>query len=174
MRDFVGKGGLLLSMVGAEDAGPSRELLADFGLGVPPMPLPPADNTRETVPLGATAQVFASDDNHDAMVQFHAAWPIQRPEDAEVLCTASDGQHEYPVVVSRKIDSGAVVLIGDSCFAMNKNFQPQAAEQPENAAFWHWLLLRMIQNQDWLPPKSAAIEEPVQAPIEHDFLKRPR
>ena len=79
MGDFVGKGGLLLSMVGAEDAGPSRELLADFGLGVPPMPLPPAENTRETVPLGATAQVFASDGDRAAWVQFHAAWPIQRP-----------------------------------------------------------------------------------------------
>ena len=123
--DFVGKGGLLLSMVGAEDAGPSRELLADFGLGVPPMPLPPAENTRETVPLGATAQVFASDGDRAAWVQFHAAWPIQRPEDAEVLCTASDGQYEYPVVVGRKIGSGAVVLIGDSCFAMNKNFAPR-------------------------------------------------
>ncbi len=146
--DFVGKGGLLLSMVGAEDAGPSRELLADFGLGVPPMPLPPAENTRETVPLGAPAQVFARDgDRHDAIVQFHAAWPVEGAADAQPLCTASDGQHDYPIILSRKIGSGVVVLIGDSCFAMNKNFEPQAAEHPENAAFWRWLLLRMIRGR---------------------------
>ena len=53
------------------------------------------------------------------------------------------------------------MLIGDSCFAMNKNLA-EAPGTSQNADFWRWLLLGVLEHKDWIPPKSAAPDEPVE------------
>jgi hypothetical protein len=162
VQDFVQKCGVLVSMVGAEDVEASRELLADFQLEVPPMPVPPAENARETVPLGGENPcMFVNKQGHEAYVHFFAGWPV-RGTGAEATVTWSDGKFAETVVASQRNGAGAVVLIGDTCFAMNKNMSEEFDAAAANARFWRWLLLRTVQQEEWLPPKEAATEEPVE------------
>jgi hypothetical protein len=151
VHEFVSHGGLLISMVGAEDVEASRQLLADFQLRVPAMPVPPSENIPETEPLGGDLMpMFIDTPGHEAHVRFHAAWPVEG-ENAMPLVTWIDGQLQKPVVLSRGLDSGVVVLIGDSCFAMNKNLAEDPGT-PQNADFWRWLLLGVVKHTDWTPP----------------------
>ena len=102
-------------------------------------------------------------------VTLYAPWPVQTdtPEmdapftsksaapigEAEVLVR---GYHDVPIVIHRRIGGGSVVLIGDTYFATNKNFdetdgQPTAG-MIENAHFWRWMLSRVSGPQEWIPP----------------------
>ncbi len=76
IKDFVGGGGTLVCLVGAEEARPSAPLLADFGLKVPPSPVPPGEKAREPEPLGAFQQTFTQATG-DRYVQFYAGWPVE-------------------------------------------------------------------------------------------------
>jgi len=57
VRKFVEAGGLFISTVGAEHAGPSQPLLADFGFGVSPTHLRAGKNLAEPDPLGCVRPV---------------------------------------------------------------------------------------------------------------------
>ena len=167
VHEFVSHGGLLISMVGAEDVEPSRQLLADFQLKVPSMPLPPSENTPETEPLGGGLWfMYVRKPGHEAYVHFHAAWPVEG-EMAKPLVILTDGQLQKPVVLKRTLDEGSVVLIGDSCFAMNKNLA-EAPDTPPNADFWRWLLLGVLEHEEWAPAKSNAPGEPVEGGLLDD------
>jgi hypothetical protein len=149
VKDFVYIGGILISMVGAEEESASRGLLADFGLSVPPMPLPPSRMERETEPLGSFSQEFAGK-NH--MVQFHAAWPVAGDSESESLVVWGERKHaDHPVIVSRNSGKGYAVLIGDTRFAMNENLAVATGGVPNNADFWRWMLTRMT-GEAWKPP----------------------
>ena len=102
VHEFVSRGGLLISMVGAEDVEPSRQLLADFELRVPPMPVPPSENILEPEPLGGDLMpMFINTPGHEAHVRFHAAWPVEG-ENAMPLVTWIEGQLQKPVVAQSK------------------------------------------------------------------------
>ena len=49
------------------------------------------------------------------------------------------------------------MLIGDTCFAMNKNLEYIGGEPffgaHENAHFWRWLLTRLQGQPEWIPPR---------------------
>jgi len=150
-------------MVGAEDVSGSRSLLAEFGLRVPASPVPTEGRWEEPEPLGHHRSLFldARDygaGDYKAGVILFAAWPVEAgSEDAEVLVR---GRNENPVIVSRQFGKGTVVLIGDTCFAMNKNLEYVTGEafeeKYENAHFWRWLLTRISGRPEWVPPREAA------------------
>ena len=163
VRDFVRGGGVLISMVGAEDATGSRSLLADFGLRVPASPVPTGGQWEEPEPLGRHRSLFldARDygaGDYKAGVVFFAAWPVEASgEGVDVLAR---GRSDYPVVVARQFGRGTVVVIGDTAFAMNKNLEYVTGEpfegKYENAHFWRWLLTRVTGRPEWVPPREAA------------------
>jgi hypothetical protein len=128
VHDFVEQGGFFLSMVGSPEAGPSRALLEKFQLDIPPMPLPPWVRERETTPLGH----FQYPSEEQPSVEFYAAWPVSGAPGAETW--------SKPVIVGSRIGNGQAFLIGDTAFALRKNFD---AFSP-NANFWR------SQLQDWL------------------------
>jgi hypothetical protein len=168
--DFVTAGGILLCTVGAEQAPVSAPLLAEFGLRVPPSPVPTSGNWREPEPMGHIRSLFldvkAGDtdvkagDTRDtrAGVIFYAAWPVEATDSAAEVLVA--GRQEQPVVVVNEVGRGKMVLIGDTGFAMNKNLEYIGGEPfdggYENAYFWRWLITRITGQPEWIPPASAA------------------
>jgi hypothetical protein len=159
LHHFVNEGGILICTVGAEEALASQSLLADFGIRVPPSPVPTVGKWHEPEPMGhvRTFYLDASDygkGDHKASVIFHAAWPVEvEPGNRDMLAY---GMKDQPVVGSRKIGDGRVVIIGDTGFAMNKNLEYIGGEpfegRYENAHFWRWLLSRITDGPEWVPP----------------------
>ncbi|MCY2994502.1 MAG: hypothetical protein NTY19_42550 [Planctomycetota bacterium] len=160
LQEFVRDGGLWVCTVGAEEAAASADLLADFGCRVPASPVPTAGDWREPEPLGHFRSLFldAKDygqGDYKVAVLFHTGWPVEcDATDAEVFVR---GPHEEPVVVSRPLGQGRIVVIGDTNFALNKNLEYVGGEpfegRHENADFWRWLLSRVTDRPEWVPPE---------------------
>ena len=159
LRDFVSTGGILLLTVGAEEAAASEALLADFGMRVPRTPVPNGGSWQEPEPMGHVRARYSDGKtpeggDYQAGVMFHAAWPVECDADgAQVLVRHENKQ---PIVIARKLDSGWVVVIGDTGFAMNKNLEYIGGEPfengYENAHFWRWLISRLTGGPEWMPP----------------------
>ena len=124
--EFVKQGGFFLSMVGSPDAEPSRALLEQLRLRIGPMPLPPWVHEPETAPLGS----FYYPNREQAMAEFFAAWPVSSGPGGESW--PKDDPVRWPVVAGNPIGKGQAFLIGDSAFALKKNFGPFSP----NANFW--------------------------------------
>ena len=66
------------------------------------------------------------------------------------------------------------MLIGDTCFAMNKNLEYIGGEPffgaYANAHFWRWLLTRLQGQPEWIPPRPP---ERVQESQEEDAAESP-
>jgi hypothetical protein len=172
IRQFVERGGSLISTVGAEESAPSAPLLAEFGLRVPASPVPTAGDWLEPEPFGRTKAGYleVKEDSrppYQAAVRFHAAWPVetigQPDQDTEVLAYGRntlpvvESEAELPVILMRTVGQGQVVLIGDTAFAMNKNLEYIGGEPffggHENAHFWRWLLTQLRGEPAWIPPR---------------------
>jgi hypothetical protein len=159
LQQFVESGGILICTVGAEQARASAPLLAEFDVRVPPSPVPSTRPAREPEPIGRMRSLFLSARDYGAGdyragVLFHAAWPVEvRGGNADVLVRAADNR---PIVVARRVGRGSVVVIGDTGFAMNKNLEYIGGEPfdggYENAHFWRWLISRLTDRQEWVPP----------------------
>ena len=58
---------------------------------------------------------------------------------------------DKPVIVVRRLGRGLVAVVGDSCFAMNKNLEKDSGEPfeglRENADFWKWFLAFLHQEE---------------------------
>ncbi len=152
VEEFVEQGGILIYTVGWEQIGPSRRLLEDLGFqvgrpeGVSDIPLP----------LGHYKTPFFNGRDYVAFVRFHAAWPVYCSDPKAMVlhqCVAG----EKPVIVARRIKKGVAVVIGDTCFAMNKNLENKGGEPIEglrkNAVFWRWFLPFLSDGKPWYPPK---------------------
>jgi hypothetical protein len=169
VRRFVERGGLFICMAGWDERLGSKSLLAQFGLRVGD----PSDPDRLPSPFGHFKAPFIKVADELHYVRFHAAWPvvadlIDRPGDRlPATCTSiANGPGEVPVIVMRPWGEGKVVLIGDTCFAMNKNLEHMDGSpfegMRENADFWRWLISFTTGRQEWLPPSNSP--PPVQAP----------
>ena len=172
LKSFVERGGIFLCTVGAEDAAPSAELLADFGLHVPSSPVPTGGGWPEPEPFGSTRALYlnvkvAENDAYQVAVRMHAAWPVESIDgQAEVIAYGHnqlrvvESDTELPVVIERRHGDGSVVLIGDTGFAMNKNLEYVGGEpfdgRYENANFWRWLITRLTDQSPWIPPREEA------------------
>ncbi len=172
VRQFVEQGGVLISTVGAEESAGSEPLLAEFGLRVPPSPVPTTGDGLEPEPFGRTEADYLEVEEESrppyrAAVRFHAAWPVETIEpseaDTEVLAYGRntlpvvESEAELPVILMRGVGRGRVVLIGDTAFAMNKNLEYIGGEPfyggHENAHFWRWLLTQLRDEPLWVPPR---------------------
>ena len=150
VRDFVTNGGTFIIMAGLERAYPSRSLLSylgfSFGVDEPDSPEPPA--------LGHFKSPYLSSGEQQAFVRFHAAWPVYcNDPNARVIAY---GQNEKPIIIIRSIGKGKVVVIGDTCFAMNKNLEWEGGQpfegMRENADFWRWFITQLRDQEMWVPP----------------------
>jgi hypothetical protein len=169
VKQFVERGGVLISMVGAEEADASAALLEDFSLRVPASPVPTTGSGWEPEPFGRTRADYLEveeeeNQRYQVAVRLHAAWPVEaRTAGAEVLAYGRNrlpvvrSETELPVILTRAVGQGQVVLIGDTCFAMNKNLEYIGGEPffgaYENAHFWRWLLTRLQGQPEWIPPR---------------------
>ncbi len=154
VEGFVEQGGILIYTVGWERIGPSRRLLEDLGFQVGRTEAA-SDLPR---PLGYFKNPFFEGGDYYAFVRFHAAWPVYCSDpQAMVLTKYSEGK---PVIVARRLKKGVVAVIGDTCFAMNKNLEHEHGEpfdgMRENAVFWRWFLPLLTDDQPWYPPKPEA------------------
>lgn len=161
IRDFLERGGIVLVMAGANHAGPVQPLLAEFGLAVPRSPLPAADPRREPEPMGYFRTPYLDTGQYKAYVNLYAGWPVECPgPDTEVLVYGFD---DRPVVAAAHVGSGKLIVIGDTCFAMNKNLEAREEEPPqefvENGYFWRWLLAE-LRGEEWTPPAPKAKPTP--------------
>ncbi len=169
IKSFVERGGVFICTVGAEQSAASAPLLSDFGLRVPESPVPTDGGWPEPEPFGRGKAFYlnvkpADNEAYQVAMQLRAAWPVESTDgQASVIAfghnqlrmVASDT--ELPVVLERRFGRGAVVLIGDTGFAMNKNLEyiggePFAGDY-ENAHFWRWLIARVTRQLEWIPPR---------------------
>ncbi len=159
LQEFVQRGGVLICMVGAEEAAASAPLLARFGFRVPRSPVPTGGDWKEPEPLGHMRSMYmdvhpVEGEPYQVGLVLYAGWPVQMlRDDGEVLAYGAD---ERPVAVMRQVGRGRVVVIGDSHFALNKNLESSGGEPLdgayENAHFWRWLLSRLLEQDEWIPP----------------------
>ena len=173
ISEYVEQGGVLICTIGAEEAGASESLLAEFGMRVPASPVPTVEDQYEPEPMGHIRSLFLDANDYGvgdyrAGVVFHSGWPVEADGGAiEVLVRAVN---EKPVVICRQFGRGKVVVIGDTEFAMNKNLEYVGGDpfngQYENAHFWRWLISRVANQPEWIPPKppdeAAVSADPVQ------------
>ncbi len=150
IHEFVRAGGYFFNMTGSPDSGPSRQLLQEFDLHIDPMPVPPTEKIREPEPLGRVWRNINSPFGNTANVEFYAAWPVAHGPDATDIWKP-DASDKKAVIVGRRDGTGTAVLIGDTCFALNKNFD----STPENAIYWQVLLANLTGR---MPPKGDIIE----------------
>ena len=145
---FVEGGGTFVMTVGHDEGRAGAALLSRFGFGIGD------DERREPAPLGHFKSPYLESENRRAYVRFHAAWPVRCTDpNARVITYGRDNQ---PVIMLRRVGAGKVVVIGDTCFAMNKNLE-QESGQPfeglrENADFWRWLIALLRDEPMWIPP----------------------
>jgi hypothetical protein len=177
VEEFVRNGGLLICMVGGEEAPASDSLLETFDLSLPTSPVRPGDPAEEPQPMGNIATGYpaeADPDRADALwpVTFYTAWPVDSEQLGVRVRTMGTvkqptidplgGEDEsvaelsYPVVVSRKVGKGHVVLMGDTNFALYKNLEYGGGEpfrqQDKNADYWRWLISEVTERKQWSPP----------------------
>jgi hypothetical protein len=180
VKDFVRRGGLLICMIGGEEVPTSNTLLETFDLSLPKSPVRPGDSSEEPQPMGNITTRYPPDadaDRGDSVwpVTFYTAWPVDSKQSGVTIRTMGTvrqptidplgGDDEnvaelsYPVVVSRKVGEGRVVLIGDTNFALYKNLEYGSGEpyreQDNNADYWRWLISEVTGRKGWSPPPAA-------------------
>jgi len=218
IKEFVRSGGIYICTVGYDPAGPSRQLLKEFGFQVGPRPWPPTRHQSSAVlqpvegplggvldrvagrerrkpgpkesagagtanpelvepePLGHFKSPYFNHGDYLAFVRFHAAWPVWYigPEDERrQVLEVTHYPPDKPIIVVRRFGEGLVAVIGDTCFAMNKNLEHEDGSPfeglRENAWFWRYFLclLRDRTAPDgtrevpmWYPPNPATYREP--------------
>ena len=150
IRDFVIDGGTFVVMVGLDHAGPSRSLLSLFGFNIGA----PEPDSPEPVALGHFKSPYLSSGEQQVFVRFHAAWPVYcNDPNARIIAY---GQNDTPIIIIRPLGAGKVVVIGDTCFAMNKNLEWEGGQpfegMRENADFWRWFITQLRDQEMWIPP----------------------
>lgn len=142
IRRFVGDGGVLICMAGAEESGPLNGLLAEFGLRVVPSPLAPDDPQTEPVPWGYHRERLFPAGDDTAHVRFYAGWAVECSAE-QPLWTLRGPRGERGIAVVKQ-GAGRVAIVGDTAFATNKNLeQTDSGATPhelENAHFWRYFL----------------------------------
>jgi len=161
LRDYVNRGGIFLTTVGCDEAGPSRPLLSDFGFEVGTERL----DSRETVPMGHFKSPYLRSEDQRVFVRFHAAWPVIATDaDTQIIAY---GRDNLPVILVRRLGAGKAVLIGDTRFATNDNLEREDGEPfeglRENADFWRWFLTHLREEPAWVPPALSG-EKPAEKP----------
>jgi hypothetical protein len=122
--------------------------------------------------------------DYQTEVLFYTGWPVKKPSGKggqvfttgvfeQPTITTMEEQEERitfeqePIVVGRQFGSGWAVLIGDTNFALNKNLEYAGGEtfrgRRENADYWRWLITRVTDRPEWVPPEPPPLELPEEA-----------
>jgi hypothetical protein len=160
VSDFVTNGGILIITAGYECREGSRSLLSEFGFTVGGT----EQEAIEPEAMGHFKSPYLRSEDKYVYVRFHAGWPIFCSDpNAEVIAY---GKGNLPIIVLRSIGAGKVIVIGDTCFAMNMNLEWEGGEPfeglRENADFWRWFITGLKDEPMWIPPalQSAEKNEP--------------
>lgn len=161
IKNFVMNGGDFIITVGRDDAGPCSSLLSQFGFKIGSS----GTDKPEPVPFGYFKSPYLSSGNKQVFVRFHAAWPVYCNDPTARIIAY--GRGNIPVIIMRSFGKGNVVVIGDTCFAMNKNLEWEGGEtfegMRENADFWRWFISVLRDpERTWIPP---ALQEPADVNI---------
>ena len=150
VKTFVNGGGILIITAGYDQAGPSLPLLDAFGLHVGTA----GRDSPEPEPLGHFKSPYLESQDRRVYVRFHAAWPVACSDPNQRVIAY--GRDNRPVAILRRFGAGKVLLIGDTCFAMNVNLEWENGVPfeglRENADFWRWLLSMLRDEPMWIPP----------------------
>ena len=165
IRQFVEGGGIFVSTVGWDARGPSRRLLADFGLYVGGVRADAGLPDDAPKPLGHFKSPYLKVGENLHYVRFHAGWPVECTDrNAKVIAYGPNGTK---VILARPLGKGWAILVGDTCFAMNLNLENMDGTPieglRENADFWRWLLAD-LRGTSWYP--SAPGSQPQPPPAE--------
>ena len=171
VREFVDRGGIFICMVGYEQRGPSSSLLADFGFRVGLKSEGLKNPEPEPQPMGHFKVPYVQSQNgkQQAFVRYHASWPITYSGDQADVRTIAYGRRiggkDLPVIMYRRFGKGKFVVIGDTCFAMNKNLERKDGlpfeGKRENSDFWRWFLAVLKNEPTWSPlPTTAPATKP--------------
>ncbi len=150
VRDFVINGGTFIIMVGLDRIYLSRSLLSSLGFSIGS----PEQNSPEPAALGHFKSPYLSSGGQQVFVRFHAAWPVYcNDPNARIIAY---GKNDTPIIIIRPLGAGKVVVIGDTCFAMNKNLEWEGGQpfegMRENADFWRWFITQLRDQEMWIPP----------------------
>ena len=150
VKAFVNGGGTLIVTTGYDQAGPSLPLLDAFGLHVGTA----ERKSLEPEPLGHFKSPYLESQDRRVYVRFHAAWPVAGSDpNTRVIAYGRDNR---PVAILHRFGAGKVLLVGDTCFAMNVNLEWENGAPfeglRENADFWRWLLTMLRNEPMWIPP----------------------
>lgn len=157
VSQFVEDGGVFICMAGAMHGRKANEVLKAFGMRVPKGFHRPGTKNSDALPLGCRYRPYPDGDPVSAVV-FHAAWPVA-PFGSETTSLASaegavPGQWE--AIITEYSSRGVAILIGDTCFAVNKTLEKQdggtLTGDHVNAYFWRWLLGQLPGHEPWQPP----------------------
>ncbi len=154
IADFIRSGGTFIMTAGRDRIEASLPLLRELGFE------PEQAGSPEPIPLGHFKSPYLESNGRRVYVRFHAAWSVRCADpNARVIAYGRDNQ---PVIILRRIGAGKAVLVGDTCFAMNKNLEWESGEPfeglRENADFWRWFLTALRDEPMWLP--EAVREQP--------------
>jgi len=159
VRDFVEGGGIFICTAGYDQCEAAAPLLKDFGLGVGVA----GKDLQEPRPLGHFKSRYFNNKGKMHFVRFHAAWgvwadnsvPGPRGGKLEEAQVVAYGSGDVPVILMRPWGKGKAVLVGDTCFAMNKNLEHVDGSpfegMRENADFWRWFLDFVRDRPGWVP-----------------------
>ncbi len=158
LKDFVSRGGIFILTAGLDEVMASRSILSDFGFSIGDI------NTTapQTEAMGHFKSPYLRSADKQAYVRFHAAWPVHCTDpQAQVIAY---GRENSPVIILRRLGAGKVVVIGDTCFAMNKNLEWEGGEpfegMRENADFWRWFISQLRDQEMWIPSALQTTGEP--------------
>ena len=155
VKQYVRGGGIFLCTVGYDRAGPSRDFLSELGFRVGAESWHGEEPIGEPEPLGHFKVPYFDGGDYEALVRFHAAWPVHC-DDPNAWIVAHSLPRK-PLIAIRRFGTGRIVVVGDTCFAMNKNLEHASGEPfdglRENADFWRWLLTSLGEGEHWQPPK---------------------
>jgi hypothetical protein len=151
-------GGIFICTVGHERGGPSSALLSELDFRVGAMGDKGQESTAAPQPLGHFKSPYLVRGDDQACVRFHAAWPVAC-DDPQALVVAQYPP-DKPALILRRLGRGLVAVVGDTCFAMNKNLERESGEPfeglRENADFWQWFL-ELLESESGIAadPKSS-------------------
>lgn len=155
IRTFIEQGGIFILTAGyGESAVNLKPLLSEFGFRIGEGASPSDRQDREPSPMGFFKAPYLQNGEKRAYVRFYAAWPVACDDPkAQVIAY---GHNDLPMIITRPVGRGKMVLIGDTCFAMNKNLEHENGApfdgMYENADFWRWFLSYLKnQRSSWLP-----------------------